>query len=111
MPTDEAAFPWGLKGTALDHEALTAAFARRVVVLLGDRDIDPNHPSLPRDPGAQAQGSHRLARGRLFYATAEAAAKRLGVPFNWSLSLVPGVAHSNAGMAVAAAKLIQAAGR
>jgi poly(3-hydroxybutyrate) depolymerase len=102
MPTAEVAFPFGLGGVPVGRDDLARAFARPVVILLGDQDIDPNHSSLPRDPPAMAQGPHRLARGHAFFSAAEAAAKRLEVPFNWRLIEVPGVGHSNGGMADAA---------
>jgi len=74
-------------------------------VLLGSEDIDPNHPALPRQPGAMAQGQHRLARGMLFFAKAREAATRLGVRFTWRLETVPGIAHDNSGMAARAATI------
>ncbi len=108
MPTPEVPFPFGLGGVPVGREDLTRAFARPVVILLGDQDIDPNHSSLPRDPAAMAQGPHRLARGHAFFQAAEAAAKRMEVPFGWRLIEVPGVGHSNGGMADAALRAIAA---
>jgi poly(3-hydroxybutyrate) depolymerase len=105
MPTREAAFPFGLGGTAVDEAMLARAFARPVTVLLGSDDVDQTHPSLPRQPGAMAQGPHRLARGLRFFAEARTEAARLGVPFRWRLETVPGVGHDNAGMAARAALL------
>jgi poly(3-hydroxybutyrate) depolymerase len=102
FPTADVPFPWGLTGVAVGDADLARAFARPVVILLGDQDIDPNHRSLPRDPQAQAQGPHRFARGHAFFAAAEAKAKALGAPFAWRLRVVPGVGHSNAGMAAGA---------
>ncbi len=54
-----------------------------MVVLLGEADVDPKHQSLRHTPEADAQ----------------AAAKTLHAPFNWSRATVPGVEHSNQGMA------------
>jgi hypothetical protein len=99
MPDPSVAFPFGTGGTALDEAALRRAFARPVVVLLGDQDTDPNHPSLPRDAAAMAQGPHRLARGQRFFEMASDAAKRIGAPFAWRIATVPGVGHDNGGMA------------
>jgi poly(3-hydroxybutyrate) depolymerase len=110
MPTQEILFPWGLKGTDITRNDLGNAFARNVVILLGDQDIDPNHSSLPRDPQAMAQGPHRFARGQRFFATAKATAEELELPFRWRLEVVPGVGHSNKGMSERAAALIAAGG-
>jgi pimeloyl-ACP methyl ester carboxylesterase len=111
MPVRDVAFPFGLAGLDVPDARLAAAFARPVTVLLGADDVDPNHRSIPRQPGAIAQGPHRMARGMRFYAEARAAAARLGVPFRWRLETVPGVGHDNGGMARRAAAIaISAAG-
>jgi poly(3-hydroxybutyrate) depolymerase len=106
MPKRGVPFPFGLDGVSVSDDDLRRAFARPVVILLGDQDIDPDHPSLPRQSGAMAQGPHRLARGKLFYDTAKAEAGRLGAPFNWRIVLVAGIAHFNKGMADQAVELV-----
>jgi hypothetical protein len=103
MPDPATAYPYGLGG--LDPEGWRAAFGRRLIVLLGDRDTDPDDPTLPRASQAMAQGAHRFARGERFFSEARSAAARLGVPFNWSLEIARG-GHSNAQMAPAAARFV-----
>jgi hypothetical protein len=103
FPVQTVAFPYGLGGVPIDP---AAAFARPVTILLGEGDTDPQHPSLRRNAEADAQGIHRYARGRAFFEAARAEAARLGTPFSWRLQTVPGVAHSNAGMAEAAMRLL-----
>jgi poly(3-hydroxybutyrate) depolymerase len=107
MPDTAAAFPYGLAGLA-DDTLLRAAFARPAVILLGEADTDPHHPALRRDAAADRQGITRFARGQAFFAACTARAAALGVPLAWQLRTVPGVAHSNAGMATAAAPLLVA---
>jgi poly(3-hydroxybutyrate) depolymerase len=106
LPVTDRPFVEGLGGTAADPATLRAVFARPVQLHLGEADTDPNHPSLPRQPWAVAQGSHRFARGWHFFDTARRAAAAMGAPFAWRVVTVPGVGHSNAGMAEAAAPLI-----
>src|SRR3546814_7512423 len=77
------------------------------VLLLGTADNDPHHHSLPDQPEAMAQGPYRLARGKKFFATAQAQAQRLQTPFNWTLSFAPDVAHSDKNMAPFAAKIFR----
>ena len=103
LPVFDRDFPEGLRGPAVTHADLGAALSRPVVMLLGEADIDPNHPSLPRQPWAMAQGPYRFARGQNFLRVAREAAAGQGVAFGWRLVTVPGVGHSNAGMAEAAA--------
>lgn len=104
LPELATEFPYGLKGTAGDEAALRTAFARPVVVLLGEADIDPNHSSLRHTPETDAQGPHRFARGQYFFARAKAVADSMKTPFNWTLATAPGIAHSNKGMAPFAAR-------
>lgn len=104
MPRLDLDFPYGLGGMGVSRKRLGETFQLPVVVLLGDQDTDENHSQLRRTEEAMAQGPHRLARGESFFATAREQAERLRVPFVWKLETVPGVAHSNAGMAPAAAR-------
>lgn len=106
FPDAATPFPHGLGGVPLDPAALRAALARDVILLLGEADTDPHHPSLRRDAMTDRQGVNRLERGRNFFTAAQALAAAEGVPFHWRLITVPGVGHVNARMAVAAAPLL-----
>ena len=102
MPDFGIAYPYGLQGSAVTGDMLGKALQLSLTVLLGEEDTDPEHESLRRTPEALAQGLHRFARGQAFYAAAQAAAGRSGVPFNWQLATVPGADHDNRLMAPAA---------
>lgn len=104
FPNLEDAWPYGFAGTGMTESDLPPFLAANLVILLGDQDIDPNHESLRRSPEAMRQGAHRFERGHRFYEAGKALADELGVPFNWRIATVPGVAHDNAGMAPAAAR-------
>lgn len=106
LPLFDRPFPEGLGGTQARPEVLRAVFGRPVVLLLGEADTEPDHPSLPRQPWAAAQGSHRFARGWHFFDAARRAAAKAGAPFAWRVATAPGVGHSNAGMAESAAALL-----
>ncbi len=106
MPELESNFPYGLKGSGLTAEILKSALAKKLVILLGEKDTDPNHPQLRRTAQAKRQGANRFERGQTFFRAAERQAEKLNVLFNWELRTVPNVAHSNAGMASAAAPLL-----
>ncbi len=106
MPDFDQLYPYGLKETQCDTTALRRLFAKEVTVLLGDQDTDPGHGSLRRTPEAMQQGAHRFQRGQTFYEACRRMAQALNAPFAWDLRVVPGVAHSNAGMAPAAANAL-----
>jgi poly(3-hydroxybutyrate) depolymerase len=106
MPDFAVDFPYGLGDTPLDDATLEAALGKPLFVLLGTADTDRNHPNLRKTSQADAQGLHRYARGQAFFAAGKAVAAAGGTPFGWTRKDVPGIGHSNGGMAEAAAALI-----
>lgn len=96
-------YPYSLKGTPAADATLAAALAKPMLVMLGDRDTDPDHPQLNKSRGAEEQGASRFARGEHFMVAARDEARRLGVALRWREVVVPGVAHQQGGMAKAAA--------
>jgi len=107
LPRLETSYPEGLGGTPVTEGSLRHSLAGDVVLMLGDQDTDPMHKSLPDGPAAERQGPHRFARGQHFFAALQEQADRLGGEFNWRVHVVPGVGHSNSGMAPFAADLIE----
>ena len=106
FPDFTVAWPYGLKGTGFRREQLPPYLAGPMVVLLGDADTDPHHRHLRRSTEAMAQGKHRFERGHRFFAFSRDLAAEAGLEFGWRLETVPGVAHDNARMAPAAARLM-----
>jgi poly(3-hydroxybutyrate) depolymerase len=106
LPTLALDYPFGAGGTDLDTTDLERSLGRDMVLLLGDRDTDPNEDSLNRSAGAMQQGPHRLARGHYFLRFGQEMAQREGWRFGWSVREVPGVAHDNGGIARAAGDLV-----
>lgn len=95
-------FPYGLKGGPITKENLRQVFGAKLTVLLGQNDDDEMHRSLRKTDEANAQGPHRLDRGRKFYHRSMKIAEELGVPFLWDKKEVPNVGHSGRGMAAPA---------
>lgn len=106
MPDDSVPFPYGLRGAPVHVVQLREAFAANLVVLLGGRDTDPNDPSLKHDARADQQGRQRLDRGRNFFRTAQQTARNQSFVFAWRLREIPGLGHSHAGAARAAAPFL-----
>jgi len=63
---------------------------RRVILLLGTLDTDPNHPALDKSCMGEAQGPFRYARGHAYFAAMQA--RDGGLP-NHAAWDVPGVGH------------------
>ena len=107
-PDPNHTMPYGLTGTPISPVKLGHFFAARFTVLLGERDIrTPAADSSVRGtPEAMAQGAHRLARGQYYFVAAEAAARELGLPFEWRLGIVPRAGHDAAEMMGSAAHFL-----
>lgn len=102
---DAARYPWGLGALDFARDDECRAFARPLMILLGELDDDPNHDQLNRDAESMKQGAHRLQRGKNFFAASEVRAGELGCTFNWQLRTVPAVGHELEKMGAAAAAL------
>jgi poly(3-hydroxybutyrate) depolymerase len=111
LPRYDIEFPYGLKGTPVDEEALHSTLQVPLTILLGTADTDPNHRFLRNTSETIAQGPNRLARGHNFLREGQQAAQAAGVVFGWRLQEVEGVGHSNAQIAVAAAALLFGEGK
>jgi pimeloyl-ACP methyl ester carboxylesterase len=106
MPDNTIPYPYGLGGVPLRVDELAAAFAKPVVLLLGEADVKRSS-NLRMTPEADRQGMNRLERGRNFFEVAKRKAAELGVPFNWKLVIVPGVGHNGTKMGNAAMRVIK----
>lgn len=106
LPDLSVAFPYGLKNTPVTEADLRHALALPLTVLLGTADVDSKAKALRHTPESDAQGMFRFARGNYFFARAEEAAKRLGLPLGWKLATAPGVAHSDKNMSPFAVKAL-----
>jgi len=85
----------GIRNTTPIHQNLiNRNLGRRLYVLIGSNDNDPEEPSLPRAEHAMRQGAHRLERTLNFFQTSKAYAERHRLFFNWELIIMDGVAHS-----------------
>lgn len=106
-PAQNAPFPYGLGGLSLSEGQLERAYGRNLVLLLGELDdARETRGHLRESPEANAQGRHRLARGRHFHALAISQGERLGIRPNWQLEIVPNVGHDYRGMGEAAARYL-----
>lgn len=106
IPDFNISYPYGLHSAPVDGTSLGNSFGKRLIVLLGEEDNDPNDANLRKTEEAEAQGPHRFARGNFFFEASGMAADSLQTTFNWERITVPGVGHSNLGMAPHAAKIL-----
>ncbi|WP_152973069.1 alpha/beta hydrolase [Pseudomonas asplenii] len=77
--------------TGQSSAQLEQAYVQRdVTYLLGQKDINPNHPALDRSCAAEAQGAYRLVRGHNYFAYLQ---QRHPQGLAQKLVEVPGVGH------------------
>ncbi|NCF83926.1 MAG: hypothetical protein GWQ08_00090 [Verrucomicrobiaceae bacterium] len=106
LPCQETECPYGVADAPVASSNLARALEQRLVILLGEEDVDQGHHSLRRTPEALDQGTHRLERGRFFLETGKEAAKRLGVEFGWRIETVAGAAHNDREMSATALRFL-----
>lgn len=69
--------------------------ARNIIYLLGQQDIDPQHPALDKSCAAETQGAYRLIRGHNYF---DYLMRRHPQGLSQRLVEVPGVGHDGAKM-------------
>jgi poly(3-hydroxybutyrate) depolymerase len=106
MPSFGVGFPYGLKGSPATEASLKSSLGRDFVLMLGERDTDPDHAQLRRTPEAMAQGANRFERGQKYFEEARTRASEMKSDFRWKLEVVPGSAHDNSKMSRAAAAVL-----
>ncbi|MDO1451081.1 hypothetical protein Q0590_32705 [Rhodocytophaga aerolata] len=107
LPSFDYRFPFGLKDSSIDREALKNAFRRKLVVFLGELDNEnETGGTLLRSKSADQQGFHRLARGNFFFKHAKEMAAAFDFEFNWQIKTIPGVGHNHQLMGDAAGKYL-----
>ncbi len=93
-------FPYTLVNApgGVGEAQLRIALQRRVLLLVGENDSDPDAENLNQSTGAKKQGASRIDRGENFFKAITAAATELGVKLGWEFSEVPATAHDGKAM-------------
>lgn len=91
-------FPYSLVESPAGEAELRRALERRVLLLVGEKDNDPDDENLNKSAGAMKQGETRVERAENFFKKATAVARELGVKLGWEYSEAPATAHDGAAM-------------
>jgi pimeloyl-ACP methyl ester carboxylesterase len=97
-------YPYSLVNAKVGAAELKQALEKRFILLVGEKDDDPDDGELNKSAGAMKQGDSRIDRGENFFKAATAAAQDLGAKLAWEFSEVPDTAHDAAAMSRAAAQ-------
>lgn len=95
LPDDETNWPYGLAGAPIELKSakLKAFFSMPILIGVGEKDIDPYHPTFRRSYEAMGQGENRQQRAENYYLTAHQKSVRYKLPFKWQFAIVPTAAH------------------
>lgn len=105
MPDRDIDYPYGIKNVGITDEELGEAFAKPVILFMGEKDVE-RKPPFRDTPEADAQGMNRMERCMNYFRQCKAKAEELRVPFRWKLETVEGVAHQGVKMAEGAMSYI-----
>jgi pimeloyl-ACP methyl ester carboxylesterase len=100
------AFPYSLAGSPSGEAELRGALSKRLILLVGEKDDDPDDENLVNSDAAKRQGASRVDRAENFFKAATTAANDLGVKLAWELIEVPGVSHNGETMSKLAAETL-----
>lgn len=101
MPEYGIEYYYGLKDleAQVPEANLAKAFAKELIIAVGEADTILSRKDLPKSLKAKQQGETRVERAENYYRFAQKLAKEKGLPFNWKFVLVPGVGHKQGQMA------------
>jgi len=102
----ENPFPYSMVGSPAGEAELRRALQKRFVLLLGEKDDDPDDENLNQSAPATKQGASRVERGENFFKAATSAARELGIPLAWEMHEVPDTAHDGEAMSRIAAVIL-----
>ena len=101
----EPPYGWGNAETAIPQLSRAEMYSKSFVLMLGQSDTTRDS-NLRTTPEADAQGLCRYERGKFFFNWCQEDAASRSLDFKWVKVEVPGVAHSQAGMAPPAAEYL-----
>ncbi|TRO66829.1 steryl acetyl hydrolase [Christiangramia sabulilitoris] len=106
LPTEDLEYPYGLKDTPVTDTSLKKSFNKKMIILLGENDNDPELGTFRETELAMQQGRHRLERGSNFFKAASRSAKRKSWDLHWKIDTIQDVGHNYREMSSAAVKYL-----
>lgn len=91
LPKENVEFPYGIKNTEID---LQKSYEKRLIILLGELDNDPNLGTFRTTDLAMEQGTHRLERGTTFFNSNMELKNKNNWIFNWKIDTIENVGHN-----------------
>ena len=86
-------YPYGIKNLENYKNIIANNLSKKMYILVGDLDNDPNHKYFPKDLEFEFQGKNRFERANYFYNTSKNYCDKNKMPFNWKLVTMKDVKH------------------
>jgi hypothetical protein len=99
-------FPYGTAKSPVEFSDYGNLFNKKVFILVGDADTDPNSADLRHNSIVDQQGLNRFTRAQYFYTKSRETATNLSRTFNWKFTALKGVGHDFAATSAAATLLL-----
>ncbi|WP_186755949.1 hypothetical protein [Echinicola salinicaeni] len=104
LPNEHLEFPYGIKNTETD---LQKSYKKRLIILLGELDNDPNLGTFRTTDLAMKEGANRLERGTNFFNANKELIDKNNWEFNWTIDTIRNVGHNYIKMSKGAIKWIE----
>ena len=82
-------YPYSLVESPAGEAEVRQALSKKVFLLVGENDAEPDAENLNAGAASRKQGDSRMDRGENFYKAMTAASQELGVKLGWQLIEVP----------------------
>lgn len=93
VPDNNIVFPYGFdKSPAADYD-LSALFYKKLYIIIGDKDNNPDDAGLRHNAFADAQGNDRLERAQFFFTRSSEIAAANSITYNWGYQTIPNTGH------------------
>ena len=99
-------FPYSVAGSPAGDAEVRKALARRLVLMVGEGDEDPDDEGLNQSSSAKKQGETSVDRGEAFFKSATTVATDLGVKLAWELNEMPDGVRDGEKVSKAAAEAV-----
>ena len=106
VPDNNIVFPYGFdKSPAADND-LSALFAKKLYIIVGDKDNNPDDAGLRHNAFADAQGDDRLERAQYFYSRCNEIASASSIAYNWIYQSIPNTGHDLSATSTSAVNIL-----
>jgi len=93
LPMRDELYPNGIGDLDILDAQIEQVYSKKVVIVVGENDTDPNSYQLKHNEFTDVQGNNRYERALFYHDYMQADAAARGVPFNWDLIVVENVGH------------------